>query len=58
MWVHEISLEPGGSMLQITENGEIYNPLFRFMSRFVFGYTATIDAFIQALKARFGEPGS
>ena len=58
MWIHEISLEPGGSMLQITENGEIYNPIFRFMSRFVFGYTGTIDASIQALHARFGEAGN
>lgn len=58
MWVHEISLEPGGSMLQITENGEIYNPIYRFMSRFVFGYSATIDAFIQALHARLGEAGN
>jgi hypothetical protein len=58
MWVHEISLEPGGCVLQITENGEIYNPIYRFMSRFVFGYSATIDAAIQALKARLGESGS
>jgi len=57
MWVHEISPEPGGSMLQITENGEIYNPIYRFMSRFVFGYTATIDAAVQALHAKLDQPG-
>lgn len=57
LWVHEISLEPGGAVLQITENGEIYNPFYRFMSRFVFGYTATIDAAMQALHAKLGEAG-
>ena len=57
MWVHEISPEPGGSMLQITENGEIYNPIYRFMSRFVFGYAATIDAAVQALHAKLDQPG-
>ena len=33
----------------ITENGEVYNPLFRFMSRFVFGHTATIDKYLEDL---------
>jgi hypothetical protein len=58
LWIHEISLEPGGCVLQITEDGEIYNPVYRFMSRFVFGYTATIDAAIQALHARLDQRGS
>lgn len=58
IWVHEISLEPGGCMLEITEDGEIYNPVYRFMSRFVFGYTATIDGVIRALHARLDHPGT
>ena len=56
-WIHEISLEPGGCMLQITEDGEIHNPIYRFLSRFVFGYTATIDESMKALRAKFGETG-
>lgn len=56
-WIHEITLEQGGCMLQITEDGEIYNPIYRFMSRFVFGYTATIDQYLQALRAKLGEKG-
>jgi hypothetical protein len=58
MWVHDISIDHGSCVLQITENGQVHNWIFRFMSRFVFGYTATIDAFLKALHAKFGEPES
>ncbi len=43
-----------GTRLTITENGEVYNPIFRFMSRFVFGHTATMDQFLSDLKKRVG----
>ena len=39
----------------LTEAGEIYNPIFRFMARFVFGYSGTIEAYLKALHAKFGE---
>jgi Polyketide cyclase / dehydrase and lipid transport len=45
-WTYELSPQDGGTRLVITENGEVYNPLFRVMSRFVFGHTATIDRFL------------
>ena len=32
--------------LRITENGEVYNPVFRFVSRFVFGHSATIEKYL------------
>ena len=48
-WTYNLSPEGGGTRLVITENGEVYNPLFRFMSRFVFGHTATIDKFLEDL---------
>ncbi len=49
-------IEPGqtGSKLTITENGEVYNPIFRFASRFIMGHTATIDKYLTALAARTG----
>ena len=50
-WTWEIQPAPGGSSLRITENGEVYNPIFRFVSRFVIGHTKTIET---ALKS-FGE---
>ncbi|MEO5896051.1 MAG: SRPBCC family protein [Vicinamibacterales bacterium] len=51
-WTYEVSPEAAGSRLRITENGEVYNPLFRFMSRFVFGHTATIDRYLADLQRR------
>ncbi len=42
-------------MVTITENGEIYNPFFRFMARFVFGYTVTMETYLKALGKKFSE---
>jgi polyketide cyclase/dehydrase/lipid transport protein len=54
-WTHEITADASGCTLKITEAGEVYNPIFRFMSRFVFGHTATIDAYLKALHAKLGD---
>jgi hypothetical protein len=35
--------------------GEVSNALFRFMSRYIFGHTATLDAYLSSLARRFGE---
>ena len=55
-WEYVIEPEGSGSRLTITERGEVYNPLFRFVSRFVMGHTATIDGYLEALSARLGGP--
>jgi uncharacterized protein YndB with AHSA1/START domain len=49
-WTWEISPEGSGTKLTITERGEVYNPLFRFMARFVFGYTGTMESVLAALQ--------
>jgi hypothetical protein len=54
-WTYEIVPDPGGTRLTITENGEIYNPLFRFMARFVFGHEGTIASYMTALDKRLGQ---
>ena len=51
-WTYRISPAGTGSELTITEDGEVYNPIFRFMSRFVFGQTATIESFVKHLEAK------
>ena len=48
-WTYEIASD---GTLTITERGEVYNPAFRFLSRYVFGHTATLDAFLERLSAR------
>lgn len=54
-WVYEITPDGGGSVLRITENGEVYNIIFRFVSRFIMGHTATIDAGLRDLGKKLGE---
>jgi hypothetical protein len=52
-WTYRIHPLPGGeSSLAITEDGEVSNVVFRFMSKFVFGHYATMDAFIKNLQTR------
>jgi len=48
-WIFELEPTNGATRLTVTEQGFIKNPLFRFMSRFVFGYSATIDRFLADL---------
>jgi uncharacterized protein YndB with AHSA1/START domain len=55
-WTYELTPVTGGSSLRIREEGEVYNPIFRFLSRFVFGYTGTIDTYLKSLSKKFGEP--
>jgi len=52
-WTYEITPAAGGARLIITEDGEVYNPLFRFMARFIFGYEGTIASYVAALEKRF-----
>lgn len=54
-WTYEIVPDHDGSLLTITENGEVYNPVFRFVSLVIIGHTATIDAYLKALKAKLGD---
>ncbi len=54
-WTYELTPDGTGTQLVITERGEVYNPLFRFMSRYVFGHTATLETYLKQLGARFGE---
>jgi hypothetical protein len=54
-WIYILAPENGGTRLTITENGEVSNVLFRFMSRYVFGQTSTIDSYLTSLANHFGE---
>ena len=49
-WDYRVESDGSGSRVTITENGEVYNPLFRFMSRYVLGHTATIDRYLDDLR--------
>jgi hypothetical protein len=54
-WTYSFTPENGGTRVTIREDGEVSNVLFRFMSRYVFGQTSTIDAYLTSLAKNFGE---
>ena len=54
-WTYLFAAENGGTRVTIREDGEVSNVLFRFMSRYVFGHTATMDSYLTSLAKRFGE---
>jgi hypothetical protein len=55
-WTFEIAPAGDGALVRISEDGEIYNVIFRFMARFFFGYTASIDGYLRDLAMKLGEP--
>jgi uncharacterized protein YndB with AHSA1/START domain len=57
-WTYLIEGTGGGSTLTVTEDGEVFNPVYRFVSRYVMGHTAGIDRYLTALAAKFGEPAT
>jgi uncharacterized protein YndB with AHSA1/START domain len=56
-WTYELTPSGDGTRVVLTENGVIYNAAFRFMARFVFGYSSTLETYLGQLEARMaGEP--
>jgi hypothetical protein len=54
-WTYTFTKEVESTRVQITESGEVSNILFRFLSRFVFGHTGTMEKYLTALGKKFGE---
>ncbi len=54
-WTIDIAPAPEGSVVRVTEDGEIYNVIFRFAARYFFGYTESIEGLLRDLGHRLGE---
>ncbi len=54
-WTYIFAAEGTGTRLTITEDGEVSNVIFRFLSRYAFGHSATIDSYLTSLGKQFGE---
>ena len=54
-WTYELAPAESGTRLTITERGEIYNPIFRFVARYVMGYTAAMNGMLRAIGTKHGE---
>jgi uncharacterized protein YndB with AHSA1/START domain len=48
-WTFELTAEGQGTRVSLTERGEVYNPIFRFLSHYVFSQTATVESCLAAL---------
>lgn len=55
-WTYVLVPGSDGTLLTITEDGEVYNPLFRFLSRFVFSQTSTIETYLDDVRTRLSSP--
>lgn len=54
-WTYDLIPDGGQTLLRITEDGEVYNPVFRLVSRFIMGHTSTIDRYLKDLSNHLGE---
>lgn len=53
-WTFELTDAPGGTRLRITEDGEVYHPVFRFVSRYIMGHERSVNGFLDDLRRRLG----
>jgi uncharacterized protein YndB with AHSA1/START domain len=53
-WTYEITPAEGGCTITITERGEVYNPVFRLVSRFM-NQAGTIETYLTDLARKFRE---
>ncbi len=53
-WILEVAADGDGARVTITEDGFVGNPLFRFLSRFVFGHAAGIEQYLRDLGRHLG----
>lgn len=51
-WTYRLDPVAEGTRVTLTEDGEVYNPFFRFMARFVFGHDATMRTYLGDLSRR------
>lgn len=53
-WIFTLRPAGAGTELRIVEEGEVYNPLYRFVSRFVMGHTRGIERYLDDVNRRLG----
>lgn len=54
-WTYDLEPTETGTRVTITERGEVYHPIFRFVSRFLIGHHATMTTFLEDLGRHFGQ---
>ena len=52
-WTFELNTQGTKTHIKITENGEIYNIVFRFVAKFIMGYHHSMDTYLAQLQTSF-----
>jgi len=53
-WAHALEAQGNATRVTITEHGEVYNPIFRFIAKYIMGHTGTLDTYLTDLGRKFG----
>ena len=56
-WTYVFAAEGSNTRVTITEDGVVSNVIFRFLSRYAFGHTATIDTYLNGAGKTFRRDG-
>jgi hypothetical protein len=48
-WTFLLVREGDATRVRVTEDGDVYNPIFRFVSRFIIGQHRTVDNYLRGL---------
>lgn len=54
-WTFELDDDGPGTYLRIVEEGEVYDPIFRFVAAVFIGHTATLDTYLSDLRQHLEE---
>lgn len=50
-WTFQLEPDGNATIVKITEDGVVRNPVFKFMSKFIFGHEATMKTYLSNLEA-------
>lgn len=53
-WAYALEPQGNSTRVTITEHGEVYNPIFRFVSNYIMGHTSTLETYLTNLGKKFG----
>jgi uncharacterized protein YndB with AHSA1/START domain len=54
-WTFELDDDGPGTYIRIVEEGEVYDPIFRFVAAVFIGHTATMDSYLSDLRHHLEE---
>ena len=53
-WAYALEPQGNATRITITEHGEVYNSIFRFISNYIIGHNGTMDTYLADLGRKFG----